>query len=75
MAGGAEILSMATYLRNASVKLAIGTADSAIVSFIISTEDVDVEGLVHIHDVEPRSIFYTKDGKDLWVFGTFDGCA
>lgn len=71
--GGTEILSLAVHVRGPRVKLAVGTMSCDIACFAVSNESYAGEWEKHLDNVEPIALHFANSGRDLLIFGTFDG--
>lgn len=89
MAGGKQVISLAVYTKDQRVKLAVGTIDRAVSVFSIEPDVASPEAGAapleiatsqvtgtnfDLEDIEPALLSFQRDGRELLILGTFDGC-
>lgn len=59
--------------RGARVRLAVGTMKCEVACFSITNDTISSEWTKKLENIEPGSLHFASGGRDLLIFGTFDG--
>lgn len=74
LAGGLEILSIATMVDGPLVRLLASAYDGSVVRIEVTDERFSADFATRLSSAIPRTVAFAEDGRDVHVFGMHDAC-